>query len=101
MDIPPCITPGQPLNRCARALYEREVSGHTDLTAAWSGWRLRGSCLVSPDGDRITAQRLRGLLFVESLKRSAGRGPGKVRHIPELTPTETPHADGEQREASP
>lgn len=34
-----------------------------DLIGEWYGWRLRGRHLVSPDGERITPERLRGLLW--------------------------------------
>lgn len=37
--------------------------GQLDLTGEWYGWRLRGRHLVSPDGDRLTPERLRGLLW--------------------------------------
>lgn len=45
---------------------------HIDPGGHWIGWRLRGRFLISPDGDRITPERLRGILFREDLaKRSA------------------------------
>ncbi|HWK52871.1 MAG TPA: DUF3653 domain-containing protein [Hyphomicrobiales bacterium] len=34
-----------------------------DFNGEWYGWRLRGRHLVSPDGDRMTPERLRGLLW--------------------------------------
>jgi hypothetical protein len=34
-----------------------------DFTGDWHGWRLRGRHLVSPDGQRITRERLTGLLW--------------------------------------
>ena len=39
-----------------------KVHGALDLEGAWLGWRLRGRDLVSPDGDRISPERLRGLM---------------------------------------
>jgi hypothetical protein len=54
------------LNTCAKRLYAEKVNGHVDLAADWAGWRLRGKWLVSPEGDRINALRLRGILFRES-----------------------------------
>jgi len=39
------------------------VDNHVALHGQWAGWRLAGRDLVSPDGDRINPQRLRGLLF--------------------------------------
>ena len=46
---------------------------HVDFQGAWHGWRLRGRHLVSPDGERITAERLSGLLWRDQLElRRAG-----------------------------
>lgn len=36
---------------------------HYDFTEEWNGWRLRGGCLVAPDGQRMTRTRLEGLMF--------------------------------------
>lgn len=45
---------------------------HIDPGGRWLHWRLRGNFLISPDGDRITPERLRGILFREDLtKRTA------------------------------
>ena len=57
------------MNACARSVYAFEINSSIDLTGPWAGWKLRGSVLVSPDKDRITPERLRGLLFVESLTK--------------------------------
>lgn len=44
-----------------------------DFDEDWLGWRLRGRYLVSPDGQRITRERLVGLLFRDELElRRAG-----------------------------
>lgn len=44
-----------------------------DLTGNWCGWRLRGRHLVSPDGERITQERLSGLLWRDGMElRLAG-----------------------------
>jgi len=44
-----------------------------DFTGDWYGWRLRGRHLVSPGGQRITRERLDGLLFRDELElRRAG-----------------------------
>lgn len=46
---------------------------HLDLTGEWYGYRLRGHYLISPDGDRMTPERLRGLLWRDHLElRRAG-----------------------------
>jgi len=39
-----------------------------DLTGDWLGWRQRGRWLVSDDGQRITVERLRGLLWREQME---------------------------------
>ena len=44
-----------------------------DFEGDWHGWRLAGRHLVSPDGRRITRERLAGLLFRDELElRRAG-----------------------------
>lgn len=46
---------------------------HFDFEGDWYGWRLRGSWLVTPDGQRITRERLNGLLWRDSMElRLAG-----------------------------
>lgn len=50
----------------SRAHYDRTVYNITPLYGPWSGWRMAGRVLVSPDGDRITPERLRGLMFRET-----------------------------------
>ena len=67
---PPCWPAGQPCpNTCAGAQHERIVHNRHELHGPWTGWRFAGRDLVSPDGDRINAERLRGMLFFESLRR--------------------------------
>lgn len=44
-----------------------------DLTDDWRGFRIRGRYLIGPDGDRMTPERLRGLLWRDYLElRRAG-----------------------------
>lgn len=45
--------------------HARVVHGVCALYGPWSGWRLAGRELVSPDGDRLSPERLRGILFGE------------------------------------
>lgn len=67
MNPVPCHQIGQDMNRCAAALYEWRIYGNGPLHGRWwSGWRIAGRELVSPDGQRISPERLRGLLFRES-----------------------------------
>lgn len=62
-----------------------------DFDGEWYGWRLRGRHLVSEDGQRMTVERLRGLMWrdamelrlagyasrraAENAKRAASSGP--------------------------
>lgn len=43
--------------------FDRVVHNKTALHGPWAGWRMAGRELVSPDGDRFTTTRLRGLAF--------------------------------------
>jgi hypothetical protein len=70
MDRPPCWPEGQSCpNACAEQLRTRVIRNQTPLYGEWTGWRLAGRCLVSPDGDRISPERLRGILFAEAGRR--------------------------------
>lgn len=39
-----------------------------DFEDEWYGWRLRGRHLVSDDGQRITVERLRGLMWRDKME---------------------------------
>lgn len=43
-------------------------NSNIDLTGDWLGWRQRGRWFVSDDGQRITVERLRGLLWREQME---------------------------------
>jgi len=44
-----------------------------DFEDEWYGWRLRGRHLVSEDGQRMTIERLRGLMWRDKMElRRAG-----------------------------
>lgn len=45
--------------------YDRVVYGKGPLFGPWEGWRLAGRYLVGPAGNRITPERLRGILWAE------------------------------------
>lgn len=60
-----------------RFMYDAVVLSRIDLAGEWAGWKIRGRVLVSPDGDRVPVERLRGLLFTESLKRPKRSKPGR------------------------
>lgn len=67
---PPCWPDRTPCpNACARAQHDRLIHNRHELHGHWTGWRFAGRDLVSPDDDRISAERLRGMLLVESLRR--------------------------------
>lgn len=67
---PPCWPANTPCpNDCAAALHEREVYNHVDLIGPWTGWRLRGRDLVTPDGIRFSPERLRGLAWRQDYER--------------------------------
>lgn len=59
----PCHMKGQFPNACAAAHYRRITDNHVNLHGAWEGWRLAGRDLVAPDRQRISPERLKGLLF--------------------------------------
>lgn len=64
---PPCWSEGQKCpNDCAAALLQQQAHNHFNLTGPWSGWRLRGRDLVGPGGERVSPERLRGLLWREA-----------------------------------
>lgn len=65
LDVPPCLVSGAEFNNCAKALYAWRVNALGEMPGEWAGWRLAGRYLVSPDGDRISPRRLRGILFAE------------------------------------
>ncbi len=78
MKRPPCWPDGhngQP-NGCAASLYEREIYNRAHMHGPWVGWRMAGRELVSPDGDRITPERLRGLIW--RLQAEARRDAARV-----------------------
>ncbi|WP_426282191.1 DUF3653 domain-containing protein [Lysobacter soli] len=39
-----------------------------DFEDEWNGWRLRGRHLVSDDGQRMTIERLRGLMWRDKME---------------------------------
>lgn len=53
--------------------YRRVVENHTPLYGPWEGWRMAGRELITPDRERISPERLRGLLFREANRRALKR----------------------------
>jgi hypothetical protein len=74
---PPCWPKGiQCPNPCAEAYYEHVINNHVSLCGPWAGWRLAGRDLVSPNKERISVERMRGLLW-DALRR--GNNARKAR----------------------
>lgn len=48
--------------------YRRVVYNEAALFGEWRGWRLAGRYLVSPTGERLMPERLRGIMFIESVR---------------------------------
>lgn len=76
MTKPPCWPEGQGCpNDCAAQHYERTIHNKTPLHGPWSGWRMAGRDLVTPDGVRLSPERLRGLAWQQEAetRRDAAR----------------------------
>lgn len=81
----PCHKIGTKPNACALALYKQMSDNHVTLTGPWAGWRLAGRDLVAPDRQRISPERLRGLLWRE--ESEARRDRARARKIaPKVIP---------------
>lgn len=74
---PPCWNAGQPCpNPCAEAHFNHVIYNHVALHGSWSGWSLAGRDLVSPNKERISVERLRGLIWsthANDIRQSASR----------------------------
>ena len=61
---PHCWPAGTPCpNACAAQVRDQVTRNHVRLHGPWAGWRLAGRDLVSPDGVRMSAERVRGLAW--------------------------------------
>lgn len=70
-------------------LFDFLVHNRADLVGQWYGWKLRGRHLVTPDGDRLTPERLAGLAWRDAAElRLAGfasrRKAEQARHGPKV-----------------
>ena len=59
--------------------YERVVHNKTALYGPWAGWRMAGRFLVAPDRERITPERLRGIMWRDSNTKASKRHDQKPR----------------------
>lgn len=94
-DPRPCHQLGCDPNPCAAAHYRRLVDNHVALTGPWAGWRLAGRDLVAPDRQRISPERLRGLMFRGASEKTVVGQPlaGSI----EILPGGSPAAEGALR----
>lgn len=68
MERPPCWPEGRPCpNPCAAANYQRQVYNHTPLHGPWTGWRMAGQRLISPDREWIAPHTLDRLMYRETV----------------------------------
>lgn len=82
MSRPPCWPAGQPCpNECAAALHDRTVYNRQHLGGPWAGWRMAGRELVSPDGDRISPERMRGLLWRAEIEARRDAARARARPV--------------------
>lgn len=71
---PPCWPDDNKANPCALAHYNRVVHGHASLHT----WRQAGRYLVSPDGQRISPERMRGIMW--RMEAEARRDTARARN---------------------
>ena len=82
--IAPCHTPGTKPNACAVTMHIARTQGTTDLGGPWSGWRIAGRHLVTPDGVRMLPERLRGLAWRQDAE--ARRDEARARNSAKKKP---------------
>lgn len=83
IDAPPCIQLGQPMNHCAKRRYDEQILGNIALFGDWSKWRFAGRDLVTPDGLRISPQRLRNILMAENLRNRSKIAERAQKQLPD------------------
>ena len=94
--LPPCHAV-LGMNKCVRALYDWQVHGIGTLAGAWTGWRIAGDELISPDGVRLTLGMVKRLEYEVWLrgglrKRRRPASVGRTRALPSGLPS--PSEDG-------
>lgn len=79
MSRPPCWPEGHPCpNWCADERYQRTVYNRHYLPVPWQGWRFAGRDLITPEGVRISPERLKGLAW--RVEAEARRDAAKARN---------------------
>lgn len=69
MKNPPCWPDGQPPpNRCAATLFQRVTSGNTELHGEWTGWRIAGRELITPQRRRVPVAVLLQLIEMHYMR---------------------------------
>lgn len=61
--LAPCHVPGTKPNACAVAAHELRAYGKADLGGPWKGWRLAGRVLITPEGQRLPVERVKGIAW--------------------------------------
>ena len=61
---PPCWEARKPCpNQCAAQVFDQVTRNHVRLHGPWAGWRLVGREMVSPEGVRVSPERMKGLMW--------------------------------------
>jgi hypothetical protein len=68
MERPPCFE-SLGLTDCLRRQHDWIVYGNGPLFGAWTGWRIAGDELISPDRDRIRLARVQAVARLDQLGR--------------------------------
>lgn len=55
-----------------------------DWPEAWRGWRFSRGCLVSPDGDKFTPERLRGIGWRQAQEARAAARRARDKRVNRL-----------------
>lgn len=68
MERPPCLeTLG--VTGCLRRQHDWLIYGNGPLFGAWTGWRIAGDELISPDRRRIRLARVNAVMTMDELGR--------------------------------
>ena len=70
---------GRPIPRECRLLMELATGRRlTPLVKEWDGWRMAGPYLISPEGIKYTAKRIRALQFTVGIENPPGPNRSKM-----------------------